>query len=230
MTSTQVSPMTATPGGQPRAIDWGRIAMVPFSALFGLLAARRLLDLVSGGDDSGLRLLSSLATVAMTGVFYALILWAYLRRGRARATARAPLALIAGPVATFLPFSLPFISSGDAPTAAVLMGDVLLGVGLAWSVWSLRALDRSLSMVPQARELVEHGPYAVVRHPLYLGELTAMLGLCLALGGFVPLLVWVLLVALQCYRAVQEELLLESALPGYEAYRARTARVLPRVF
>jgi protein-S-isoprenylcysteine O-methyltransferase Ste14 len=41
------------------------------------------------------------------------------------------------------------------------------------------SLGRSISILPQARQLVTSGPYAFVRHPLYLGEMTAMLGIAM---------------------------------------------------
>jgi protein-S-isoprenylcysteine O-methyltransferase Ste14 len=103
-------------------------------------------------------------------------------------------------------------------------------LGIGWAVWSIRTLDRSLSVVPQARELVRHGPYARVRHPLYLGEIVAMLGLALAAGGLLPVMGWGLFSAVQAYRAVHEELLLAAALPGYHEYRRSTALLVPGLF
>jgi protein-S-isoprenylcysteine O-methyltransferase Ste14 len=41
---------------------------------------------------------------------------------------------------------------------------------------------------------------------------------------------WVALCALQAYRAVREEQVLLLAVPGYRAYRARTAALLPGIF
>ncbi len=203
--------------------------MVSASVIFGALAVGKVMILASG-DTSSTAASAAIASGVLTALFYCLIVWAYVRRGQARATSRVTLALIAAPLATLLPFALPHVATGGASTGLVTAGSGLLLVGLLFSVWSVRCLDRSLSVLPQARVLVQHGPYRLVRHPLYLGELVAMLGLTITLGGAWPIAGWILLVLLQCYRAVQEESLLTSFLPGYEAYRSRTARVVPGLF
>lgn len=213
-----------------RQVDWGRIVMVPISVVGGAVSVGKLFAILMYEAASTTTLVVGVATSALTAAFYALIVWAYLRRGPARSTTGSWTARVAAPVATFLPFTLPFLSGGSAPHVAILLGDVLLVAGLAWSVWSVRCLDRNLSLVAQAREVVQTGPYAWVRHPLYLGELVAMLGLALTLGGMLPLFAWALLVALQAYRAVHEEALLVRVLPAYGAYQQRTARIVPGVF
>lgn len=227
-TSTPDSAPAATP--THRRVDWGRTLMVPLAVLLGVLAILRLVALVRGDSDSPVKLGVAVLTGGLTAVFYLFIVRAYLRRGEARATSRVPLALVAAPLATFLPFGLPFAAAGGSSTATLVAGELLLVVGFAYSVWAVRCLDRSLSMVPQARTLVCHGPYATVRHPLYLGELVAMLGLALTLGGVWPLVLWLGLVLLQGYRAVQEERLLAAHLPDYSDYQARTARIVPGLF
>jgi protein-S-isoprenylcysteine O-methyltransferase Ste14 len=231
MTSVSIDPEPAVSSPQDRrTVDWGRIVMVPISVILGGLALVRLVSLLTAEGDS----VSGVALAAVTGVltaaFYVLIVRAYLRRGAASATSRVRFALVAGPVATFLPFALPFVGSGGRTSTLLILGDVLLVVGFAYSIWAVRCLDRSLSVVPQARTLVQHGPYATVRHPLYLGELVAMLGLALTLGGPWPLVLWTVLVSLQGYRAVQEERLLRANLPEYADYQTRTARIVPGLF
>lgn len=228
-TSTAIPTALPTRAQSSSDVDWGRVVMVSVSVLFGALSVGKIVTLLADGAGTAAAV-GAVASGALTALFYCLIVWAYLRRGPARATSRVTLALVAAPVATFLPFALPHLATGGASGTTILVGDLLLVAGLMWSVWSVRCLDRSLSVVPQARVLVEHGPYRLVRHPLYLGELVAMLGLALTLGGALPLVGWVTLVLLQCYRAVQEEALLTDFLPGYESYRSRTARVLPGLF
>lgn len=231
MTAATVCPDAGTRLGPKRmSPDWGRVVMIPLSTVFGSLAVLQLMTLLTATKGAPLDVAVAAVTGLLTTLFYVLIVWAYLRRGPASATTRVLGAVVAAPVATFLPFALPFTGTGHAPGLLLVVGNLMLVAGLAFAVWSVRCLDRSLSVVAQARQLVEHGPYAWIRHPLYLGELIAMLGLALTLGGLLPLLGWLGLAVLQAYRAVHEERLLHVSLPGYESYRRRTTRIIPAVF
>ncbi len=85
-------------------------------------------------------------------------------------------------------------------------------------------------MLAQARDIVSRGPYRWVRHPLYLGELVASLGIAIAVNSYLALALWIALCGLQAYRAVREEQVLLQTFPAYRAYRSRTAALLPGVF
>jgi protein-S-isoprenylcysteine O-methyltransferase Ste14 len=82
-------------------------------------------------------------------------------------------------------------------------------------------------VLAQARAVVDRGPYRWVRHPLYAGEIVSCLGLAITAGSAVAAALWLALCALQSYRALREEQVLLRALPGYRAYRARTAALVP---
>lgn len=78
--------------------------------------------------------------------------------------------------------------------------------------------------------MVTSGPYAFVRHPLYLGEFVVLFGIALQ-----QLMPWaLLLLGVQCMfqfeRMKNEERVLARAFPNYEDYIARTARLLPGVY
>jgi protein-S-isoprenylcysteine O-methyltransferase Ste14 len=88
-------------------------------------------------------------------------------------------------------------------------------------------LGKSFSIIPQTRNLVVRGPYRLVRHPIYIGEITCMLGLTLAGVSIPKILIFLLLVGCQVYRSIQEEKLLTAAFPEYADYAAKTARFLP---
>jgi protein-S-isoprenylcysteine O-methyltransferase Ste14 len=107
----------------------------------------------------------------------------------------------------------------------------LLGMGFA--VWARLHLGRNWGM-PMSRkeqpELVTSGPYAYVRHPIYTGFFTAMLGSALAAGPS-----WAVM-ALACgaffvYSARREEqLMLEQFPEQYPAYMRRTKMLVPFLF
>ena len=79
-------------------------------------------------------------------------------------------------------------------------------------------------------KLIQTGPYRFIRHPLYVGEIVAVLGMVVRAPGAATMLCWVALVVLQIWRASAEERLLVSSLTGYDAYLQRTARLVPGLY
>jgi protein-S-isoprenylcysteine O-methyltransferase Ste14 len=106
---------------------------------------------------------------------------------------------------------------------------LILG-GVCFSIFALAHLGRSFSLMPEARQLVTDGPYAVVRHPLYLGEAFSTLGLMLQYLSPLAVAIVALQLAFQLQRIKNEELVLGSLFPEYHAYRTRTARLVPGVY
>jgi protein-S-isoprenylcysteine O-methyltransferase Ste14 len=206
-------------------VDIGRLAMVPVVAIMLIAQVVALADR-SGSGNGILRWLGTL----VTAIFYALLIWCYLRRGPARATTSSVSARVAAVVATWTPFVIPWMHG--APPGAVGQGvsDVLLLAGTAWGVWSLHSLGRNLSVIAQARDVADRGPYRWIRHPLYVGEIVATFGLAVAAHSLAAVAVWLGLCGLQAYRALREEQFLLNALPGYGSYRSRTAALLPGIF
>jgi len=200
--------------------------MVPFAAGMLVFDAAPSLHHTAGGIAGALRW----PGVAGVCAFYALIMWCYLRRGPAVATCRSVTAHVAAVVATFTPFVFPLLLASSPGAGRQFAADVLVLGGVTWSVWSLRFLGRNLSVLAQARNVVDRGPYRWVRHPLYAGEIVSSLGLAIAAGSAAAAGLWLALCALQGYRALREEQVLLRALPGYRVYRARTAALLPGIF
>lgn len=204
--------------------DLGRLLMIPAAAVMLVLEAAGLAH--RGVPASALQWLGLLLVCA----FYTLIIWCYLRRGPALATSGSVTGHIAAIVATWSPLALPLLR-GTAPGPGQQgAADVLLLAGLTWSVWSLRFLGPSFSVIPQARDVVDRGPYRWVRHPLYLGEIVSSLGLAVAANAPGAIGVWLGLCGLQAYRAVREEQILLRTLPGYSEYRRRTSALIPGFF
>src|SRR5581483_11096310 len=103
-------------------------------------------------------------------------------------------------------------------------------VGILITLWSLATLGRCFGLFPEARGLVTRGPYRIVRHPVYVGELISGFGLLLPIVSVWTVLVFVAFVCLQLWRTRNEERALQVVFPEYAAYRARTARIVPGIF
>jgi protein-S-isoprenylcysteine O-methyltransferase Ste14 len=207
-------------------LDIGRIIMVP---AFAVVLAADVSSLDHGADPGAAGLLRSVGAVLVLA-FYALAIWCYLRRGPAVATSHSVTAHAAAIGATWLPLALPLLHGAAPGQGRQAFADVLLICGMAWAVWSLRFLDRNVSVLAQARDVVVRGPYRWVRHPIYAGEIVSSLGLAIAVNSYAALALWVALCGMQVYRAMREEQVLLRALPAYRSYRSQTAALLPGVF
>jgi protein-S-isoprenylcysteine O-methyltransferase Ste14 len=83
----------------------------------------------------------------------------------------------------------------------------------------------------RGQHVIDTGPYAVVRHPMYASALLYLAGMPLLLGSWYGLLVVPLMIAGIAPRAVFEERLLERDLPGYADYMRRVRyRLVPGVW
>jgi len=130
-------------------------------------------------------------------------------------------------------FMFVFVAALPAPEpsfAQSLIGLVLVCIGSGLSFYVLSHLGRSFSLMAEARELVTSGPYAFVRHPLYLTEQIAVLGLLVQLFSIHFLIFFIVHIAVQIRRIHNEEAILSQALPEYEQYKTTTRRLIPGVY
>lgn len=114
---------------------------------------------------------------------------------------------------------------GRAPVA----GAALAGAGWAWMAWArtcLRAAGTPVQASATPRLLVDHGPFALGRHPMYLGLAAAMSGLALAGGLPLMALAAAAFLALVAHVHVpHEEAALRRAFGGwYSDYAAQVRR------
>ncbi len=120
-----------------------------------------------------------------------------------------------------------------APLLAVFVGDALVAVGflLVFVVFRENTFTSSVIEVAAEQRVIETGPYAMVRHPMYVGGLVLVAGIPLALGSLVGLLTFPPFAAVVVWRLLDEERFLASHLPGYSAYCAKVRyRLAPFVW
>ncbi len=112
----------------------------------------------------------------------------------------------------------------------MLASTVLLLLGNYLCIVALFHLGRSLSILAEARTLVTHGPYRWVRHPLYLAEEVAIVGVFLQFMSWPAAAILLLHFASQVARMRHEERVLSATFPEYADYARRTARLMPGVW
>ena len=166
----------------------------------------------------------------VTLVFLALVVVLFAIRKRPRAGHRATW--LTGLVALFGTFVLNVVAflpiEDSTSTSALLASSVVIVLGTLFSLWSLTTLGRCFGLFPEVRGLVLRGPYRLVRHPVYLGELTSAVGLVLAKPHLAVLVLLVIFAGLQYARTVYEERALRGAFPEhYPAYARRVPRLIP---
>jgi len=124
-----------------------------------------------------------------------------------------------------------WIIDGDA---ARWIGVLLFAAGGALRLWPVFVLGERFSglvAIQPGHQLVTSGVYGVIRHPSYLGALIYSLGWGLAFRSGVGVLLAALLVPPLIARMNAEEMLLASHFGAeYEAYRARTSRLIPGIY
>ena len=122
---------------------------------------------------------------------------------------------------------------GAVPIAVMIVGQAMAIVGYWLVFWVMKTntFASSVIQVENRRTVIHNGPYALVRHPMYTGMVVIVIGIPLALGSYVTLPVFALLVPLLAYRLTHEERMLRRDLSGYAEYCEHTRfRLVPRVW
>jgi len=129
------------------------------------------------------------------------------------------LTLVVGAAVSFLIWK----HAPPAWTAMPIAGICLLVAGFVlWTIARFQ-LGSSLTVSAQAKQLVTRGLYSKIRNPIYVFGSCVIAGLILALGRPVWLLIFVIIIPLQIWRARKEARVLEAKFGDeYRRYRAGT--------
>lgn len=114
-----------------------------------------------------------------------------------------------------------------------VLGMAMTWAGVAWAIWARVALGRNWSAVVQVKEdheLIQRGPYAITRHPIYTGLLLAILGTALALGEWRGLLAFAIVAVSFWFKLkLEERWMREQFGARYEDYMRRVKALVPGV-
>ena len=163
----------------------------------------------------------SLPVIGLVLINSVVLLFLVIRRDPARLGGKMDLAIaLAGT------FTVTFLDKRSLDDTK-LVPTIIQLVGLLGWAYALSTLGRSFGLVAADRGLVKHGPYRLVRHPIYAFEIVFFLGYLAAVPtprSAVIIGVWV---ALQCLRIFREERIID----GYSAYAQNVRwRLIPFVW
>lgn len=119
------------------------------------------------------------------------------------------------------------------PPALVGLGELLVvaGYALNLAVMLTNSYASRTVEIQEGQRVIDTGPYALVRHPMYAAMIPIYVGSCLALGSYPALIAAALLIVALGFRALREEKTLVEGLPGYADYRRRVRyRFIPFVW
>ena len=221
--------LSKRPAGYWRDLVFSRLLPALF---FSLFLARQVL-FVWGGLQSlhsatdYLFLLQQCLALA----YFTMLVVLYSVRLPARGTDHRLGVIFIAFTGTFTAIGASFLPGGGHRVWLVLPADIIATIGLAYSVWGLAYLRRSFSIIPEARRLVTGGPYALSRHPVYLGEVITAIGINLATAGWLGAIAIAYFVFAELLRIRWEEGVLSRAFPGdYPDYARRVPRYAPNPF
>ena len=165
-----------------------------------------------------------------TITFLLLLAAATILRARPRGKARGLEPRISALIGAFLVYAIPLFPRRELSLTAEMVSTLLVLFGSAAAIYTLLRLGRSFSMMSEARRLVTSGPYRFVRHPLYVAEELAIIGISMQFFSLSTAFVLAVQIAFQLRRMHNEEAVLTESFPEYAAYRQRTARLLPGIY
>lgn len=121
------------------------------------------------------------------------------------------------------------------PLWLIVLGFILISIGYAFAAWALIE-NRFFSsvvriQVDRGHVVCDSGPYRIVRHPGYAGNILALFGIVLALGSVWTLIPAAVALIIAVIRTVLEDQTLQEELPGYRDYARRVRyRLIPGIY
>lgn len=149
----------------------------------------------------------------------------------------APIVAILVPMATWMLAGFDYRFGWSPPTPLVwrVGAGIVMLAGYAFTFWAMYENRYFASTVriqtDRGHQVIDRGPYAVMRHPGYVGAILHQLGTPILLGSWWTMLLSLIALALFIVRTALEDRMLRTELSGYAEYAARVRwRLLPGIW
>jgi protein-S-isoprenylcysteine O-methyltransferase Ste14 len=106
------------------------------------------------------------------------------------------------------------------------IGLILMDIAMVQNAYASKFLD-----INKDQKLIDTGLYGHVRHPLYSGAILMILGMPIALGSWISLILAAIGILSLIIRIKFEEEMLIKGMDGYEEYRTRVKfKIIPKIY
>lgn len=204
----------------------GQLVLIAIYGFFAIKGFHTLEQMLSNPWQSETWLLD-VTIRTLSCLFLILLAATTMIRLPAKGTAAGIEPRVSAILGSFTTLTLIVMPKGEIPVEAKVLALLLILIGTALSVYCLYFLGRSFSVMAHARKLVTHGPYSVVRHPLYAAEMITLIGITIANFSWQATLVILITIAFQFRRMVNEQRILRATFPEYLDYEKRVPMILP---
>jgi protein-S-isoprenylcysteine O-methyltransferase Ste14 len=233
--NTKFLPGNLTSRVLPNAKYYDLLACSPLIVWYSLCLMKQVPDLAHEATNvilpqSGLLPVIDVLSKLAVLVFAAVLIFMLVARRPAAAKTQGIFPRVAAFFGAYLGVGILTLPRHSLNWEFNTLSTALILGGMAFALWGLLTLGRSISIMAEARRLVVGGPYAYVRHPLYLGEQMAMIGVALQYISPIAVSLVVLQFVFQLYRMGFEEEILSENFPEYADYMQRTSRLIPGVY
>lgn len=164
--------------------------------------------------------------------------WSTSREGKKRDQGSLVIGVVSGSLGVILSLFCPlFLSNAQIAWQPVAFfgGIFLILLGISWRWYAIRTLGKYFTatmMIHADQQVVQSGPYRMIRHPSYSGVLLIILGVGFMIGNWISVLLITtgLFVGLLYRMFVEEQELLQHLGQPYKEYMQRTKRLIPFLF
>jgi protein-S-isoprenylcysteine O-methyltransferase Ste14 len=139
-----------------------------------------------------------------------------------------------GGIFLLLPFVIPGFDQrfdwSQVPAAIVIAADVLMFLSYCLFIWVMRENSYASRVieVEKGQKVSSSGPYAIIRHPMYLAAIGIYVFTPLVLASYWAVIPTALIIPMLVVRILNEEKVLTTELPGYEEYLRKVRyRLIP---
>lgn len=220
------------PAATPRMRFYNRVLnllLAGFAALVVVSSAKSAYDVANDGEYSGFEQVARVVAELGDILFWLFVMVLFVIRTDPVAKARGLAPRITAIAGSFIITLVLLFGENHSNLGVVIVGLLLVASGTIGAAYALTYLGRSFSIMAEARRLVTGGPYRIVRHPVYVTEQIAVLGIVIGHLSWWSVALFFVHVALQVKRALNEEHVLSHTFPEYGDYAARTPRFIPGV-